>query len=90
LLAPFILPEVVSRAQAAHPYLDIEVDEVDAEEARDALRSGRAELSVGYDFTFGDGIKREVIDTTPAHVLLPATRSPPGTGSSCATWRGRS
>ena len=58
-LAPFILPEVVSRAQAAHPYLDIEVDEVDAEEAREALRSGRAELSVGYDFAFGDGIKRE-------------------------------
>jgi DNA-binding transcriptional LysR family regulator len=71
-LAPFILPEIVSRARAAHPHLDIEVDEVDAEEAREALRSGRAELSVGYDFAYGDGINREVIDTTPAHVLLPA------------------
>jgi len=71
-LAPFILPEVISRARAAHPYLDIEVDEVDAEEAREALRSGRAELSAGYDFAYGDGIKREVVSTTPAHVLLPA------------------
>lgn len=71
-LAPFILPEVISRAGAVHPHLDIEVDEVDAEEAREALRSGRAELSVGYDFAYGDGINREVIDTTPAHVLLPA------------------
>ena len=71
-LAPFILPEVISQARAAHPYLDIEVDEVDAEEAREALRSGRAELSVGYDFAYGDGIAREVIATTPAHVLLPA------------------
>src|ERR1700733_3150587 len=71
-LAPFILPEVISRARAAHPQLNIEVDEVDAEEAREALRSGRAELSVSYDFAYGDGIKREVIDTTPAHVLLPA------------------
>jgi DNA-binding transcriptional LysR family regulator len=71
-LAPFILPEVISRARAAHPYLDIEVDEVDAEEAREALRSGRAELSVGYDFAYGDGFNREIIDTRPAHVLLPA------------------
>jgi DNA-binding transcriptional LysR family regulator len=71
-LAPFILPEVISRARAAHPYLDIEVDEVDAEEAREALRSGRAELSVGYDFAYADGFNREVIDTRPAHVLLPA------------------
>jgi DNA-binding transcriptional LysR family regulator len=71
-LAPFILPEVISRVRAAHPYLDVVVDEVDAEEAREALRAGRAELSVGYDFAYGDGITREVIGTTPAHVLLPA------------------
>ena len=71
-LAPFILPEVISRSRAAHPYLNIEVDEVDAEEAREAIRAGRAELSVGYDFAYGEGIKREVIATTPAHVLLPA------------------
>jgi DNA-binding transcriptional LysR family regulator len=74
-LAPFVLPAVISRSRAAHPYLDIEVDEVDAEEAREALRSGRAELSVGYDFAYGDGMKREVIDTTPAHVLLAAGHS---------------
>jgi len=79
-LAPFILPEVISQARAAHPYLDIEVDEVDAEEARDALRSGRAELSVGYDFAYGDGIEREVIATTPAHVLLPADHPLAGDG----------
>ncbi|HEY6493929.1 MAG TPA: LysR family transcriptional regulator [Trebonia sp.] len=71
-LAPFILPEVISRVRAAHPYLNVVVDEVDAEEAREALRAGRAELSVGYDFAYGDGITREVIGTTPAHVLLPA------------------
>jgi len=71
-LAPFILPEVISRAQTAHPHLNVEVDEVDAEEAREALRSGRAELSVGYDFAYGEGIRRELVATTPAHVLLPA------------------
>jgi DNA-binding transcriptional LysR family regulator len=60
------LPEVISRSRAAHPYLNIEADEVDAEEAREAIRAGRAELSVGYDFAYGEGIKREVIATTPA------------------------
>ena len=51
---------------------DLQHDETLLPTMLEALRSGRAELSVGYDFAYGDGIKREVIDTTPAHVLLPA------------------
>jgi DNA-binding transcriptional LysR family regulator len=71
-LAPFLLPAVISRAHAAHPYLDIAVEELDAEEARDALRAGQVELSVGYDFALGEDIDSDVVVRTPPHVILPA------------------
>jgi DNA-binding transcriptional LysR family regulator len=71
-LAPFLLPEVISRTRQRHPYLDIAVDEVDAEEGRDLLRSGRVELLVGYDFALGEDIRREVVVEAPPHIILPA------------------
>jgi DNA-binding transcriptional LysR family regulator len=71
-LAPFALPEVLSRVRQRYPGLELVVDEVDAEGVREALRAGRAELAVGYDFGYGDDVEREVIDETRAHVVLPA------------------
>lgn len=72
VFAPFLLSEVITRARAIHPYLDIAVDELDAEGARDALRAGQVELSVGYDFALGADIERDVVVQAPPHVLLPA------------------
>jgi DNA-binding transcriptional LysR family regulator len=71
-LAPFVLPAIVSRLRSVHPHLDIEVDEVDADGARDALRSGRVELLIGYDFALGNDIRRTVLADIPPHVLLAA------------------
>lgn len=71
-LAPFVLPAIVARLRSAHPHLDIEVDEVDAEGAREALRSGRVELMLGYDFALGNDIRRTVLADVPPHVLLSA------------------
>ncbi len=71
-LAPFVLPAIVSRVRAIHPNLEIEVDEVDADAARDALRSGRVELLIGYDFALGNEIRRTVLADVPPHVLLAA------------------
>jgi DNA-binding transcriptional LysR family regulator len=71
-LAPFLLPAVISRAHVAHPYLDIAVEELDAEEVRDSLRTGQVELSVGYDFALGEDIDSEVVVQAPPHVILPA------------------
>ena len=72
-IAPFLLPALISRARAEHPYLEILVEEVDAEEAREALRSGRVELHVGYDFALGDEIDRDVVSQVPPHVVLPTS-----------------
>lgn len=71
-LAPFVLPAIVSRVRATHPYLEIEVDEVDAEGARDALRSGRVEVVIGYDFEMGPDIRKTVLREAQPHVLLAA------------------
>lgn len=71
-IAPFVLPEVLSRAKQRYPGLQIEVDEMDAQSAAAALREGRAELAVGYDLGLGDDLVREVIDETPPYVLLAA------------------
>jgi DNA-binding transcriptional LysR family regulator len=71
-LAPFVLPAIVSRLRTAHPHLRIEVDEVDAEGARESLRSGRAELLIGYDFALGGDIRKTVLADVPPHVLLSA------------------
>ena len=71
-LAPFVLPAIVSRVRAEHPYLDIEVDELDTDGARAALRSGRVELLIGYDFGFGNDIRTAVLSDAPPHVIVPA------------------
>ncbi|GAA4173857.1 LysR family transcriptional regulator [Gryllotalpicola koreensis] len=72
-LAPFVLPAIVSRARTAYPYIEIEVDEVDADGAREALRAGRVELLVGYDFGLGSDIRKTVLADVPPHVLLAAS-----------------
>jgi len=72
VFAPFLLPDLITRARTLYPYLEIAVEELDAEGARDALRAGQVELSVGYDFALGADIHREVIVQAAPHVLLPA------------------
>lgn len=71
-LAPFILPALITRVKNAHPYVDIEVEEVDAEGVSDALRSGRAELAIAYDFAFGRDIENVVVAKAPPHIILPS------------------
>ncbi len=73
VFAPFLLPELISRTREAHPYLEVAVEEVDAEEARDALRSGRVELSVGYNFELGEDIHADTVVQAPPYIVLPAT-----------------
>ncbi|MEU6609664.1 LysR substrate-binding domain-containing protein [Streptomyces shenzhenensis] len=71
-LAPFLLPELITRCRTAHPYLDVTVEEVDAEDGREALRAGRVELLLSYDFALGETVEREVVVQAPPHVILPA------------------
>ncbi len=71
-IAPFVLPEVLSRARGQYPHLVVDVHETDAQSAAALLRSGQAELTVGYDFGLGQDLVHEVVDETPPYVLLSA------------------
>ena len=84
-LAPFILPAIVSRLRAVHPHLRIEVDEVDADGARDALRSGRVELLIGYDFALGGDIRRTVL--ADVNVTAKSADPPADTHTTGRPWR---
>ncbi|MGP9694625.1 LysR family transcriptional regulator [Brachybacterium sp. AOP25-B2-12] len=70
-LAPFLVPDLIARARERHPQLEVVVEELDAADAREALRSGRVELHIGYDFALGSDVQREVITLLPAHLVLP-------------------
>ncbi len=70
-LAPFLLPELLSRLQREHPELSVEVVEGDYETNLAALRRGRAEISIGYALTRPEGIDRRPIATARPYILLP-------------------
>jgi DNA-binding transcriptional LysR family regulator len=71
-MAPFLLADVLALVEEEHPHLEVQVLEVDAHGARDALRSGQAEMVISYDFGYPDDVRRETIAQVPAHVVLPA------------------
>lgn len=70
-LAPFILPQLLSRIQQRHPALSIEVIEGDYEHTLAALRGGRAELAVTYSLTDPEGIDRQIVGEARPYLLLP-------------------
>ncbi|MGO1319318.1 MAG: LysR family transcriptional regulator [Galactobacter sp.] len=71
-LSPFLVPQLISLARERHPHLEIHVQEFNAGEALDALRAGRVECHVGYDFGFGAEVEKEVMTEMAPHVVLPA------------------
>jgi DNA-binding transcriptional LysR family regulator len=70
-VAPFLLADLLVDLQRRHPDMDVEVVEVNADGARDALRSGRVELALCYDFGLGEDIRRDPVVAVPPHVVLP-------------------
>ncbi|RNE62220.1 LysR substrate-binding domain-containing protein [Cryobacterium tepidiphilum] len=71
-LTPFIVPQVLNKIGKKYPGIDVQVSEVDTENARDALHSGRADLAITYDFGFGPGIERRALARAEPYLALPA------------------
>lgn len=68
--APFLLPQLLGRLQAAHPELTVDVVEGDHEECLAALRSGRAEIALNYDLTDSDGIDDKLVGEVRPHIIV--------------------
>ncbi|BAK33857.1 LysR family transcriptional regulator [Microlunatus phosphovorus NM-1] len=71
-LAPFVLPELLADLAEHYPGLEVEVIEAEAEGLGAALRTGRAELALGYDLGLGPDIERQLVAEVEPHVILPA------------------
>ena len=69
-LAPFLLPQLITRLQDRHPDLAIEVVEGDYAENLEALQAGRVELAVGYNLTDSEGVRSEIVGTVRPYVIL--------------------
>lgn len=70
-LVPFYVPGLLATMASLHPGLKVEIHETAAEGFLDALRSGRAQLGLGYPFGFGESIRSEEVAAVEPYVLLP-------------------
>ncbi|MCW1249284.1 LysR family transcriptional regulator [Acaricomes phytoseiuli] len=71
-LAPFVLPELVSRVEAEHPELRIEVIEADIEGTTRLLLDGSVEAAIAYDFETIHDLAFEKLYTAPPKIILAA------------------
>ena len=70
-LAPFFLPELLADLAEHHPGIEVEVIETEAEGLSTALRTGTAEIGLGYDLGLGSEIERQVVADVEPYVILP-------------------
>lgn len=71
-LTPFLVPQVLNKIARYYPGIEVQVVEVDTENARAALHTGKADVAIAYDFGFGPGIERRAIGRAEPYLALPA------------------
>lgn len=71
-LAPFVLPQLISRVGERHPALRIEVIEADLDSTLELLLSGSVEGAIAYNFGHGPDLAFDQMYTMAPHVILPA------------------
>ncbi|MFD5865332.1 LysR substrate-binding domain-containing protein [Agromyces sp. NPDC127015] len=71
-LAPFVLPTLISRVEAEHPRLRIEVFEADADGTVAMLLNGSVEAAIAYDFGQLHDLSFDHLFSAPPHVIMPA------------------
>ncbi|MDQ4214551.1 LysR substrate-binding domain-containing protein [Microbacterium sp. ASV81] len=71
-LAPFVLPQLISRVEQEHPELRIEIIEADMEDTTELLLSGAVEGGIVYDFGRVHDLVFDPLFSAPPHVILAA------------------
>ena len=69
-LMPFYIPGLLSQLRSQHPDLRVEVIETDLDGMLEALRSGRAQLGLGYDFGFDGSVHTQEVTRAQPHIIL--------------------
>jgi DNA-binding transcriptional LysR family regulator len=70
VVAPYLLPELLSVAQEKLPKLDLRTTEVDLADLAEGVANGTFELGIGYDLVDDPRLKRWPLFTLPPYVLV--------------------
>ena len=72
ILAPYVVPELLTRAASELPALEVSAIEDSHDKLAEGLLAGLFELALGYDLTDHPELDKEVLGEVVPHVLLPA------------------
>jgi len=72
ILAPYVVPELLSRAARDAPDLELSTIEDTHDRLAEGLTGGLFELALGYDLSDHPELDKEVLCEVTPHVLLPA------------------
>jgi DNA-binding transcriptional LysR family regulator len=70
VIAPYFVPELLSRLAKEHPEIDARISEVDLVELNESVLSGKFEIGFGYDFGHSSQVTIEHLVDVPAHVVV--------------------
>jgi DNA-binding transcriptional LysR family regulator len=70
VVAPYLLPELLSAAAQKLPKLHLQTTEVDLADLAEGVANGTFELGIGYDLVDDPRLKRWPLFTLPPYVLL--------------------
>jgi DNA-binding transcriptional LysR family regulator len=70
VVAPYLLPELLSVAAEKLPHLHLHTTEVDLADLADGVADGTFELGIGYDLVEDPRLKRWPLFTLPPYVLV--------------------
>lgn len=71
-LAPFYLPEVLTRLQRSHPRIELDVLEADGTGLHAALRSGECEVALTYGLDIADDMRFRALAEVRPYALVSA------------------
>lgn len=72
VIAPYFVPELLSRLKKDHPEIDARISEVDLNDLNEGVLSGKFEIGFGYDFGHSPQVTLEHLVDVPAHVVVSA------------------
>jgi DNA-binding transcriptional LysR family regulator len=72
VVAPYFVPELISRLANDHPEIDARISEVDLNDLNEGVLSGKFEIGFGYDFGHSSQVTLEHLIDVPAHVVVSA------------------
>lgn len=72
VIAPYFVPELLSRLKKDHPEIDARISEVDLNDLNEGVLSGKFEIGFGYDFGHSPLVTLEHLVDVPAHVVVSA------------------